>query len=227
MMDLKPRYSKEKPIQDLKKAQKEEEAMEKRLEDAKSRIPPAPQGEIQRLQEELDDQREYIGQIQKAIDTDAERRSEEGKKLHDEKAAAFKSVSDEVNRLSEQTEKLPQIQLSYQRLLGEIDDLVNQLFIASDASNSFRLRMSVAFSILVGLVIVGFFIVAYTNDEVKKSIFSNESGIQFITLFCLVVAIILFGIINILEGKELSALLGGLSGYILGRGTPTNSKTTP
>jgi hypothetical protein len=32
-----------------------------------------------------------------------------------------------------------------------------------------------------------------------------------------VIAIILFGITGILEGKELSALLGGLSGYILGR----------
>jgi hypothetical protein len=36
-------------------------------------------------------------------------------------------------------------------------------------------------------------------------------------MFAIVIAVILFGIINILESKELSALLGGLSGYILGR----------
>jgi hypothetical protein len=48
-------------------------------------------------------------------------------------------------------------------------------------------------------------------------------------LFFLVIAIILFGILRILEGKELSALLGGLSGYILGRGTAKVAEpvTTP
>ena len=48
----------------------------------------------------------------------------------------------------------------------------------------------------------------------------------------MVIAIILFGIINILEGKELAALLGGLSGYILGRTSqkgapPAAAPTTP
>jgi hypothetical protein len=63
-----------------------------------------------------------------------------------------------------------------------------------------------------------FFWIAFSNDEVKKAIFSNEAGIQFITMFSIVIAVILFGIIGILESKELSALLGGLSGYILGKG---------
>jgi hypothetical protein len=54
---------------------------------------------------------------------------------------------------------------------------------------------------------------------VRLSIFSQQTGIQFITLFSLVIAIILFGILGILEAKELSALLGGISGYILGRAT--------
>lgn len=39
----------------------------------------------------------------------------------------------------------------------------------------------------------------------------GQSGIQFLTLFSLVIAIILFGITGILKGKELAALLGGLS----------------
>ena len=106
---------------------------------------------------------------------------------------------------------------SYQRLLGQIDDMANQLFISSDAANSFKLKMSIAFAVLVGVVIVCFYLVAFSNEDVKKAIFSNEAGIQFITLFAIVIAVILFGIIGILEGKELSALLGGLSGYILGR----------
>ena len=40
------------------------------------------------------------------------------------------------------------------------------------------------------------------------------------------IAIILFGITNILAGKELAALLGGLSGYILGRVTDRPTPAT-
>ena len=37
----------------------------------------------------------------------------------------------------------------------------------------------------------------------------------------------LFGITKVLEGKELAALLGGLSGYILGRATPSHPGAPP
>jgi hypothetical protein len=57
---------------------------------------------------------------------------------------------------------------------------------------------------------------AYIDPQVRREIFAGQAGIQFVTLFSFVIAIILFGIIDILEGKELAALLGGLSGYILG-----------
>lgn len=83
----------------------------------------------------------------------------------------------------------------------------------------FKLKMSTTFAILVGVVIAGFFIIAFRDQQVRREIFAGQAGIQFVTLFSLVIAIILFGIIGILEGKELAALLGGLSGYILGRGT--------
>jgi hypothetical protein len=38
-----------------------------------------------------------------------------------------------------------------------------------------------------------------------------------VTLFSIIIAIILFGLTGILEGKELSALLGSIAGYILGK----------
>jgi hypothetical protein len=110
--------------------------------------------------------------------------------------------------------------------LQEIEDQLAVLFTKSDQTNSFKLNMSLAFTGLVSLVIIGFFFVALYDEKVRTSIFSNESGIQFITLFSLVIAIILFGIVNILEGRELAALLGGLSGYILGRGTGTERTST-
>ena len=80
-------------------------------------------------------------------------------------------------------------------------------------------RSTYIFGALVGAVIIGFFLIAFLSREVRDAIFTGKSGIQFVTLFSLVIAIILFGVLKILEGKELAALLGGLSGYILGRGS--------
>jgi predicted nucleic acid-binding Zn-ribbon protein len=108
---------------------------------------------------------------------------------------------------------------SLNRQLSEADEKIASLFGQNDASNKFKTTMSEVFAGLVALVIIGFFFIAVRDNTVRRAIFSNESGIQFITLFALVIAIILFGIVDILEGKELAALLGGLSGYILGRGT--------
>jgi hypothetical protein len=100
--------------------------------------------------------------------------------------------------------------------LSAIEAEVIQRVDVQGAAQRFKTRLSVAFTVLVGLVIVGFYLLAWKDDVLRREIFSRHSGIQFITLFSLIIAIILFGITGILEGKELSALLGGLSGYILG-----------
>jgi hypothetical protein len=102
--------------------------------------------------------------------------------------------------------------------LLSLDDTVNSMLLTTDANNTFKTWISVAFSLLVGLVIMGFFYIATKEKTIRDAIFSNDSGLQFVTLFSLIIAIILFGVIDVLEGRELAALLGGLSGYILGRG---------
>lgn len=104
---------------------------------------------------------------------------------------------------------------------NELEDRVD----IEGEKQSFRLMMSIAFCILVALVILGFFFAIHKYDV--ASIFEGEKGIQFITLFLVIIAIILFGIMGILEGKELSALLGALSGYILGRTTANPTTTNP
>jgi hypothetical protein len=90
----------------------------------------------------------------------------------------------------------------------------------------FKRTMSITFAALIGLVIIGFFWLSYVDEKIRQAIFSGETGIQFLTLFSLVIAIILFGITSILQDKELAALLGGLSGYILGRySKPSGNET--
>ena len=91
----------------------------------------------------------------------------------------------------------------------------------------FKRTMSITFAVLIAFVIIGFFTVALRDDKIRQAIFSGQAGIQFLTLFSVVIAIILFGITGILEGKELAALLGGLSGYILGRATGAERPQSP
>jgi hypothetical protein len=81
----------------------------------------------------------------------------------------------------------------------------------------FKRIVSLGCAFLVAVVFIGFLAIAWRDEVVRRRVFDAGSSIQFLTLFLLIIAIILFGVTGILEGKELSALLGGLSGYILGR----------
>ena len=103
--------------------------------------------------------------------------------------------------------------------LVSLDELSASLLQTDILNINYTDRSTYIFGALVGAVIIGFFAIALLSEEVRKAIFAGDSGIQFVTLFSLVIAIILFGVLKILEGKELAALLGGLSGYILGRGS--------
>jgi uncharacterized protein YjdB len=91
----------------------------------------------------------------------------------------------------------------------------------------FKLYMSIAFAFLIGLVIIGFFWLSLKDAIMRRAIFSGQTGIQFLTLFSIVIAIILFGITGILQDKELAALIGGISGYILGRYSSPSPTPSP
>ncbi|RWA74275.1 MAG: hypothetical protein EOQ29_01185 [Mesorhizobium sp.] len=124
-----------------------------------------------------------------------------------------KSEDENVKRISELTSK---IGTNYDKI-DTIDAEILKLIDVGDADGWYKIIISLSFAFLVASVIYGFYRVVGENNQIVETIFSNDSGIQFITLFSIVIAVILFGIIGVLEGKELSALLGGLSGYILGR----------
>jgi len=98
-----------------------------------------------------------------------------------------------------------------------VEQKMNELINIEGPRQKFKSWMSLTFAGLVAMVISGFFVLAWRDKRVRRAIFAGQAGIQFVTLFSLVIAIILFGITGILQDKELAALLGGLSGYILGR----------
>ncbi|HEX5872885.1 MAG TPA: hypothetical protein VFY65_20780, partial [Longimicrobium sp.] len=92
-------------------------------------------------------------------------------------------------------------------------------------SQRFRVAVSLFFSLLIGIMIVSFFGTIYkkAGDSVGTLLLS-DGGLQFVTIFVLIIAIILFGILNILEGRELAAILSGIAGYILGRGAQVKTQ---
>lgn len=92
-------------------------------------------------------------------------------------------------------------------------------------SQKFRTLVSLFFSLLIGIMIVAFFGTIYkkAGDSVG-SLLLSDGGLQFVTIFVLIIAIILFGILNILEGRELAAILSGIAGYILGRGAQVKAQ---
>jgi hypothetical protein len=180
---------------------------------------------VETLQSQLSDITDFIDEIDRRKDVADKQTQQYLAQKEDLTSQIHKTQSDITTIKSSIDQAQSNIDRDTQDL-QDVEDQLAALFTKSDQTNSFKLNMSLAFTGLVSLVIIGFFFVALYDEKVRTSIFSNESGIQFITLFSLVIAIILFGIVNILEGRELAALLGGLSGYILGRGTGSERTAT-
>ncbi|MDR0711522.1 MAG: hypothetical protein LBF67_04145 [Prevotellaceae bacterium] len=83
----------------------------------------------------------------------------------------------------------------------------------------FRVWMSLTFSGLIAVILFAFFFIIYRRSDARlyRQMLSS-AGLQFITVFVLIIAIILFGMLRVLGGSELAAILSGISGYILGKG---------
>jgi hypothetical protein len=163
-----------------------------------------------------------VGVLQKLLDEAKKRNDSGGIKRYQEEITQAQTSADTKDTSDQVNEKIKNNKMGLKEKKDLKYKIETELF--SDvqletAKTKFRIRVSRYFTLLIAAVIVGFFLVAFRDQIVRREIFSGQFGIQFITLFSLVIAIILFGIMGILEGKEQTALLGGLSGYILGRTT--------
>ncbi len=91
-----------------------------------------------------------------------------------------------------------------------------------------------------GLILLGILIIpkVYKDTELQKTIFSSGIVLDMFTVFLLTITILLLGLGHRLSENVLGTLLGGISGYVLGRSmnrqnvntriearkTPTNSQ---
>jgi hypothetical protein len=104
--------------------------------------------------------------------------------------------------------------------LARSEDAMDSALRSENRTLWFKVGISAFFSILIGLMIFRFFqAINQSSDATLGGLLLSDGGLQFVTIFVLIIAIILFGILNILEGRELAAIISGIAGYILGRGT--------
>ena len=127
-----------------------------------------------------------------------------------EKAVRLVSLNNEVKKKRDE--------LELKRLgAAETEERIGIALNIESEKYFYRSIVSLIFAVIVFFLVFRFFSIVDSDPAVRRSIFAGDAGIQFVTLFSIVIAVILFGILEILGSNELSALLGGLSGYILGK----------
>jgi hypothetical protein len=141
----------------------------------------------------------------------------------DSKIAALHGYIDDTSQKLETVKNATNLEkqrndaYSLRRRLTQVEQKIASLVDDKRDVSLFRAISTIIVGILIAVVVGGFYLIAWKKDGIAAKIFGGEMGMQFVTLFLIVIAIILFGIMGTLEGRELSALLGGLSGYILGK----------
>lgn len=193
------------------------------------------ESEIQSLQTEIDDFGKDLYWVNKKEAADMELHAAEARHAQEPELSALRAAArdaaKDVSTTLKSIEIAAKIEKNRSVLEGKkskkaaVETEIGLRVNLEKPKQDFKKQISLYCAFLIGIVILGFFVIAYGDAVVRREIFSGQAGIQFITLFSLVIAIILFGITGVLEGKELSALLGGLSGYILGRSSSAKPST--
>lgn len=103
--------------------------------------------------------------------------------------------------------------------LMHVNDAIDYALAPEYQQQGFREEISTVFSVLIGILLVVFFGLIYLKGDknIGRELLGG-TGLQFISLFILIISITLFGILGILGGSELAAILSGISGYVLGKG---------
>jgi hypothetical protein len=120
-------------------------------------------------------------------------------------------------------------QVTYMQIQKNVSAIQLDIFQAEQAiyaslspefrNQDFRIWISLTFSGLIAVLLLAFFFIIFKRSDASLlQLLLSGAGLQFITVFILIIAIILFGILNVLGGSELAAILSGISGYVLGKG---------
>lgn len=169
-------------------------------------------------------------------DASAERANLESKveTLDTEKKERFELLNtDVIPKLNESilgiTQELQSIsikssnRIQIEKCLNDIQSKLSELA-SSEGTKKWTNLISFIFAgSLLGLIIISFFFIIYKKEGIYTSTLSGEQGLRYVALFLIVVSIIILGLFEIFGANELSALLGSIAGYVLGRSSDSQS----
>lgn len=136
---------------------------------------------------------------------------------YSEAITKIKTELTKANTIEQQIKGLEDSVANKKSILHQTEQEINIVLMPEFSRRKFMQLIALYFAVLILVLMIGFFWMTKLDEGVRKAIFGSDSGIQFITLFAIIISIILFGITGILEGKELAALIGAIAGYILGK----------
>ena len=98
---------------------------------------------------------------------------------------------------------------------------VDRIFSSEREVSSLTSLISGIFILILTVLLAGFFgLLLFKSDTTIARDFLSGSGLQFMALFALILCIAMFGVLKIIDGKELATMLSGIAGFILGKGYP-------
>lgn len=104
---------------------------------------------------------------------------------------------------------------------------IQSIYTVEKGDQEYKTTISLYYAIIIfALILISFFFLFRKSSSDIGNDFLNGNGLQFIALFAIIISTILFGILGILEGKELAAILSGIAGFILGKGLNVNLTKT-
>ena len=100
---------------------------------------------------------------------------------------------------------------------------IQSIYTVEKGNQEYKKTISLYYAIIIfALILISFYFLFRKSSAEIGNDFLNGNGLQFIALFAIIISTILFGILGILEGKELAAILSGIAGFILGKGLNVN-----
>ncbi|MDP2388150.1 MAG: hypothetical protein Q8M29_17380 [Bacteroidota bacterium] len=133
---------------------------------------------------------------------------------------SLKSCIDSEKKREAQYECLKSNLKEVKKDVALCQDQIDSALAPEYQNQEFRKTISIGFACLLGGLLAIFVVVVFRSPKNIADYFFSDTGLQFVTIFVLIIAIILFGILGVLEGKELAAILAGISGFILGKSRP-------
>lgn len=115
-----------------------------------------------------------------------------------------------VGELSEAAEKA---NAAARTLEGKLDGAERSL--DDDLRGKQAYRWALGFSAGTSVALLA--LLVFGNPEVRRTVFREVRATELVTVLAIVMAVIFFGAIRTLNGEAVAGLLGGISGYVLGR----------